>query len=207
MPNGLLIGNGFLVLNITQLRLSIFPCGFYAHMGMVPLKFIRRFTMKSLVIVALLSLVSFSAIAGDYSGSGYESSETRRMQSQQIGTIDDIREVVVHDNNSVAQYGSIGIGGALGGLLGQVVGGNSANGKTAASLVLAAAGAVAGNKINTALSADKALEIVVVTDDGRAVVITQTMDKNVQSLSVGDRVRIVQGANSRVVKLRNTRTM
>ncbi len=163
--------------------------------------------MKSLVIVALLSIVSFSALAGDYSGSGYESNETRRIQTQQTGTVEEIREVVVHDNNSVAQYGAIGVGGALGGILGQVIGGNSANGRTAASLVLAATGAVAGNKLNNALSADKALEIVVITDDNRAVVITQTVDQNAQSLSVGDRVRIVQGANSRVVKLRNTRTM
>lgn len=163
--------------------------------------------MKSSIFAALLLIVSFNAMAGDYSSSGYESNETRRIQSQQTGTIEEIREVVVHDNNSVAQYGAIGVGGALGGILGQAIGGNSANGRTAASLILAATGAVAGNKLNNALSSDKALEIVVVTDDNRALVITQTMDQNAQSLSVGDRVRIVQGANSRVVKMRNTRTM
>lgn len=159
--------------------------------------------MKKIILITVAFVTAFSAMAanaGNLSGSSYEGNEARRMQYLQTGTVEDIREVTVTDRSNMGQYGSMGIGGALGGLLGQKIG--NGNGRIAATVVMAAVGAAAGNKVNEYVSTDKALEIIVSLDDGRAVAITQTLDNDASSLQVGDRVRIIQGANVRVVRMR-----
>ncbi len=162
--------------------------------------------MKSFVIALSVALFSTLAAAADYSGSGYEGAEMRRMQTQSLGTIEDIREVTMQDRSSIAKYGSQGVGGLIGGVLGRELAGNNSAAKTIAVSLGAVVGAVAGETVSEAVSTSKALEFVVVTDDGRAVVITQAIDDQAKAIGIGDRVRLVQGASTRVVKLR-TRVM
>src|SRR5688572_579489 len=102
-------------------------------------------------------------------------------QSYQLGTVDRIEVVSRSASSNVA--GTV-IGGIIGGLIGAQIGGGS--GRTAATIVGAAGGAVAGNVIEGRRRADnETFRVSVRLDNGAMQTITQ---ENINDLRTGDRV-------------------
>lgn len=156
-----------------------------------------KFTKTLLLTLSLL--IAQTSFADDYSGGIYTGNQSQSMQNIIEGKIEDMREVTVDATSTMGQTAGIGVGGALGGLLGNSVV-KDGNGRTAATILLGAVGAIAGNYTAQTLSKERAFEYVVRLNDGRAVAITQSFDdRNI--INTGDRVRIIQGGRTRVVKM------
>ena len=107
-----------------------------------------------------------------------------------IEEIDTIRE-----NDGIGGTG-IGAGAVIGGVVGGVIGNQigSGKGKTAATVVGAAGGAVAGHQIQKRTSGDRgsdAYRVRVRLDRGGYVTVTQN---NIADLRVGDQVRVENNA-------------
>jgi len=114
-----------------------------------------------------------------------------QVQSYQIGTVERIEVINRSASNNVA--GTI-IGGIVGGLIGAQIGGGS--GRTAATIVGAAGGAVAGNAIEGRRRADhETFRVSVRLDNGTMRTVTQ---ENIDDLRTGDRVRLDGNLISRV---------
>ena len=100
--------------------------------------------------------------------------------SSRVGTVESIRSQTVQNNN--ATFGALG-GALIGGILGNQVGQGS--GRTAATVVGAAGGAYAGNRM---ASGSTLVWIVGIRyDDGSLATIQQTSSPAVR---IGDRVRV-----------------
>lgn len=100
--------------------------------------------------------------------------------SSRIGTVESIRSQSVDNSNAV--IGTIG-GALVGGLLGNQVGGG--RGRTAATVVGAAGGAYAGNRMTSGSSLVWIIGIRY--DDGSLATVQQSASPN---LRIGDRVRV-----------------
>lgn len=155
-------------------------------------------------IAALLGAVAFFAAhahAGDFSGSSYDSFEARRVQTAVIATVEDVREVRLATQTDTSKYAAGALGGVAGAAIGQQLGGG--NGRLILTALLTAAGAQGGAEADRAMRTARALEITVSLDNGQTYVITQEIDVDAASLQPGDRVRIITGANTRVVRMHN----
>jgi outer membrane lipoprotein SlyB len=110
-------------------------------------------------------------------------------QTSRIGTVESVVQHTVQNSN--AAIGTIA-GALLGGVLGNQIGGG--RGQTAATVVGAAGGAFAGNRVaknNTSV----VWRIDVRYDDGSVATIQQTV---APALRVGDRVRVSSSSLERV---------
>lgn len=136
-----------------------------------------------------------------YSGSDYGTSEARSVHRVLTGMIADLRIVTISSRSGAGQYVGAGIGGALGAIAGRKVGRGS--GRDAASVVAGTIGALAGQQIGNhlATSERRALEVVVTLDSGELVAVTQEIDADAAALVPGMRVGLIQGQNTRVVRL------
>ena len=100
--------------------------------------------------------------------------------SSRIGTVESIRSQTVDNSNAV--IGTIG-GALVGGVLGNQIG--SGRGRTAATVVGAAGGAYAGNRMTSGSSLVWIIGIRY--DDGSLATVQQSASPN---LRIGDRVRV-----------------
>ncbi len=133
-------------------------------------------------VLLVCNFVASQANAGGLSGSVYGGSESMRANSVDVAVVTDVA-----------------IGSLLGGLVGNTIGDGAT--RTAATAVLAAAGGAAGHMTGQYISRQDAVEFILRKQDGRVIAITQPLDNQSQYIGVGDRVRLIQGANLRVVKL------
>jgi len=156
--------------------------------------------MKTL-FVTLIALLSINAYAIDTRGTAYEADETRRVQSVLVGIVEDVREVDIDERSGFSEAAGTGIGAAIGGIVGQGVG--NGNGKTVATILLGVLGGIGGNAIEAKMNSAHGLEFIVTLTNGNTIAVTQAMDNDGRSIIPGDRVRIVEGKNTRVVKLRH----
>lgn len=158
---------------------------------------------KHLLLTTILALTtvvtSISVNAQDYSGYKYNGNTAQTMQNVTIGHVIAMREVTVDATTQVGQFTGAGLGGALGGILGSTLGKNGAT-RSAATVVLAAAGAIGGNYAAQAIAREQAYEYIIKLEDGRTVAITQSYESN-NNILVGDDVRILNSGKVRVVKL------
>ncbi len=162
--------------------------------------------MKSIIMVlCAILLVSVNSHAADTRGVHYDSNEVLRVQSVLIGTVEDMRMVEIDERSTWSQTAGVGIGATLGGLAGGQFG--KGKGKTAMTVVMAAMGGGIGNEVEQIMNTVKGIEFIVMLNDGRTVAVTQAFDSDSSSIQPGDRVRIVEGRNTRVVKLRNNTSL
>ena len=152
-----------------------------------------------IVLLSVCLLASLAVHAQDYSGHEYDGRNAQSIQAVVEGSVQDMREVTVQGGSEITQYGGAGVGGILGGILGSTIGKGGA-GTNAATVVLAAAGALGGNYASQAVTREKAFEYIIKLDDGRVVAITQSFDAT-NNIATGDRVRIIQGNKIRIVKI------
>jgi outer membrane lipoprotein SlyB len=137
--------------------------------------------MKSFMVIVLLTGLLFSGCATrgvnevDPSAVNYE-------LTYQVGTIEDIKPIVIKDNGTGTFIGAVS-GIVLGSLVGK------GKGNTLATLAGGLGGAYAGNQLGKA----NALELSVLLDDGRRVVVIAKGT----NFYKGQRIRIVK-RNGRV---------
>jgi len=163
--------------------------------------------MKSIIMMLVCCLVTISGIthAADTRGMSYQANEAMRVQSVLIGTVEDMRMVEIDERSTWSQAAGTGIGATLGGFAGDQFG--KGKGKTAMTVVMAALGGGIGNEVEQIMNTVKGIEFIVMLNDGRTVAVTQAFDSDSSSIQPGDRVRIVEGKNTRVVKLRNNTSL
>ena len=154
-------------------------------------------TMKTILVAPIALAVGLMGCATPSQQPYYDSSPRATQnypaqnQSYQLGTVDRIEVVSRSASSNVA--GTV-IGGIIGGLIGAQIGGGS--GRTAATIVGAAGGAVAGNVIEGRRRANhETFRVTVRLDNG----VTQTvMHDNINDLRTGDRVRLDGNLISRI---------
>ncbi len=127
-------------------------------------------------IFALCAALAASLLAGCETQPAFQVSQP----SSRIGTVESIRSQTVQNNN--ATLGALG-GALVGGILGNQVGQGS--GRTAATVVGAAGGAYAGNRM--ASGSSLVWVIGIRYDDGSLATIQQASSPAVR---IGDRVRV-----------------
>lgn len=158
--------------------------------------------MKKLIVTSVLVALfttTVPAFAGSAVGSNdYGVNEARQSAKVEQGVIVDMRAVQLHEAPRQTQpmggYGNAGT--ALGGLLGGVVGNSVGGGNFALSGIAAAAGAVLGNTVYNGVSAEEqqqdGSEFIVQLDSGSMIAVTQG-NQGVDFM-VGDRVNVVSSS-------------
>ena len=161
--------------------------------------------LKSFLKLFVIASVVLSANANaDYysSGSVYGSNETMRASNVDVAQVVEMRRVQIVNQNQgmVGQYALPAFGGVLGGVIGNAIGNNNTT-RTIATVVLTAAGGMAGNAANEYMQKQAGIEYILRRDNGQHFAVTQPEDAQSSRIGVGDTVRLVQGANLRVVKI------
>lgn len=157
--------------------------------------------LKTAVVTAVavfLAVVSFSSMATDMAGSTYSTTEIQRYQYLKTGVVEGTRTVSIEMEANYAVRASGAAAGAA--LLG--VAAQKAN-NPLAQFVLASLGGVAGERVAAKVGREMrpAQEIVVRLDQGGYVVVVQEVDGQ-WPIYQGDRVRLVEGQQVRVVPIR-----
>ena len=149
---------------------------------------------KVTVALALMMSVGLTGCANTdvFSGDVYSADQAKEARSISYGTIVSVRPVKIQaDNNGV--IGSVGGGGALGGIAGSAIGGGT--GQAIAGVIGAIGGAIAGSKIEEKMSQVNGAELVIRKDNREEIVVVQKADP---SFKAGRRVRIVGGSSLNV---------
>lgn len=150
-------------------------------------------TTAALTLVASLAVPV--AACSTHSADAYSRDEMGRAISVTNGMVVAVREVKVEGTES-------GVGAASGAAIGGV-GGYQLGGDKSVNIIGAIGGAVIGGLIGLAaergLTSDTAEEVVVRQDDGTTRAYIQKMD-DPNALKAGDRVLIMRGDKTRVVK-------
>lgn len=128
-------------------------------------------------------------------GGNYTRGQVRGEQSVRVGTVENVRDVVIDARDTGT--GTLA-GAAIGGVAGSTVGGGSR-----ANAVGAIAGAVVGGIIGNAVEKNnndrRGVEVTVRLEGGKLIAITQEKD---EEFRVGDRVRILSGqGTTRVTRI------
>ena len=133
----------------------------------------------------LLAAAIFALAAG-CSSTGprdYASSEARVIQTMAHGTVESVRPVRLSEDKPIE---GIFAGAAIGGLIGDSIGG----GGIGAALLGTVAGGFAGNAIQRKVSDQDAQEIVIRLDNGSSIAVVQP---GMQDFEPGQRVRVLTG--------------
>ena len=140
-----------------------------------------------LVATAAVTLVT-GCNSPNYSGSSYSREHAREAHTIYLATVVSIENVTIDGTEGVLG----GIGGAVvGAVVGNTIGGGS--GKTVAQGVGLVGGALAGSKIEGALTKKNAIEITVKYENGTAEAIVQEPGKDF--FQVGQAVRVLLNAD------------
>ena len=128
-------------------------------------------------------------------GGNYTRGQVRGEQSVRVGTVENVRDVVIDARDTGT--GTLA-GAAIGGVAGSTIGGGSR-----ANAVGAIAGAVVGGIIGNAVEKNnndrRGVEVTIRLEGGKLIAITQERD---EEFRVGDRVRILSGqGTTRVTRI------
>ena len=138
-------------------------------------------------IVALLSGCATAPMPGlpTASAYGYQQAQTQQVQQVQLGTVLAVLPVRIQPQSSgLAPLAGL----AAGGVLGNQIGGG--NGRTAATLIGAVAGAIAGSRAEAAVTQSGGVQVTVRLQSGQVIAVTQAADV---PLAVGEQVQVVGG--------------
>lgn len=140
---------------------------------------------------AAAALLLAPGCADDLSGSNYSSSTARSAYTEVEGEILSVAVVTIEGKEGL-------LGGLAGGIIGAAVGSTigGGHGRDVAAAVGGVAGAAAGAGTEKAVTKQNGLELRVKLDDGRVVNVTQTRGND--DFAVGQRVRVLFGADTRV---------
>ena len=156
------------------------------------------------IVAGLLAFATFNAHAYDMdlSGRNYDAPEARRYQRVRVGVIEDIRITeTTRESRNGGNMGAV-VGGIAGALISQFAG--QGKGRMIAATAGGALGAMGGNVIGNYVARERKVtaEIIVTLNNGDTVAIVQEVDQDTAQLRPNDRVRLIEGQNVRVVKMR-----
>ena len=155
--------------------------------------------MKIKPFAVLGAVVTIATLVGcaqpGLGGGNYTRGQVRGEQSVRVGTVENVRDVVIDARDTGT--GTLA-GAAIGGVAGSTVGGGSR-----ANAVGAIAGAVVGGIIGNAVEKNnndrRGVEVTIRLEGGKLIAITQEKD---EEFRVGDRVRILSGqGTTRVTRI------
>lgn len=155
--------------------------------------------ITKIILLSTLLIASNVVMANDYASSTYNGNSAQTMQDVTMGKVVAMRDVTIDGTSEIGQFAGSGLGAAIGGILGNALGNNNTT-KALGTIVIGAAGGVAGNYATKAINRERAYEYIIRLDNGRDVAVTQSLE-NINNLYVGDRVRILQSGKVRVVKM------
>ena len=151
------------------------------------------------LLVAAILLACFNAQAGDLSGSGYSQQGVRQQGTATKGEIIDVRKVNIDPSNTASNVGKTA-GAVIGGAAGAGMAGDNTFAKIAAGTLGGLLGGVVGDTVTEKTANQGGVEVIVVTDKGEALVITQSASDGA-NFAIGDNVWVVKSGNSiRVTK-------
>ena len=161
----------------------------------------RRGWVQGAAIVGLVALVIGVGGCASLSGETYSRDEARRVQTVEMGTIVDLRPVVIEGSRSGA--GAVA-GGVIGGIGGSAVG--EGTGQDLAIAAGAILGGLLGNQIEEGATRAQGLEITVEKDTGRTVAVVQEVSQEeMTQFQQGMRVRLLRSrGNVRVTPITTT---
>ena len=116
---------------------------------------------------------------------GYQQQQAQKVQQVQMGTV--LSLVPVRIQPAASGLGQIG-GLAAGGFLGHQIG--NGNGRTAATVIGALAGAIVGNRAEASMTQSSGEQVTVRLKSGQVIAVTQAADV---PLAVGEQVQVVGG--------------
>lgn len=144
---------------------------------------------RRLVVPALLlcGVALLSGCANKSASSGvYSYGQAQREQVVRVGTITNIRSIVIQSDQSSGA--GVLAGGAVGGIAGSAIGGG--RGSAIAAVLGAVAGGVLGNQIEKQVDKTDGYEVTVRLDNGETRVVAQAADV---PLRIGQRVQMISG--------------
>ena len=142
----------------------------------------RKTYMAAIAAVCALAAggCAYHAGSGDYRGY-----QVMGEQSVRFGVVDSVRDVRITPRET--GVGTAG-GAVLGGIAGSNVGGGS--GQVAGAICGAILGGIIGSNVERSATERPGLELTVVLDSGRHIVVVQEADEQFRA---GDRVRVLSG--------------
>jgi outer membrane lipoprotein SlyB len=148
--------------------------------------------MKTISTIVLLLPLLFGSCAQDsLTGDTVSRGEAGRSQNVRTGTITSIRNVNIQGES----LGGTLVGAGVGGLLGNQIG--SGSGRTAATVGGALAGGAVGSHAGQSVTSRRGIEIEVRLDDTRQRISVVQEVSTRENFSVGDRIRVIEGAGGR----------
>lgn len=148
--------------------------------------------MKNMLLLFLLVTTGLAGCASNLSGESYSRSEARTVQTVEYGIIEQLRPVQIEGTKTPIGAGA---GAVVGGVAGSGVGGGK--GSQIMTVIGAVAGGLAGAAIEEGVTRSQGVEITVRMDNGQIIAVVQALSPN-ERFSVGDRVRVIYGKNTRV---------
>jgi len=144
---------------------------------------------RALATAAMIAAVAvLSACSNPRASSGvYNYGQAQREQIVRLGTVIGVRDITIEDDKT-SGAGVVG-GAAMGGVLGNAVGGGS--GRAIATVGGALIGALTGNAVEGMVSRRSGYEVTVQLDNGEIRAIAQEADVRIV---VGQRVQVISGA-------------
>ena len=152
--------------------------------------------MQKLIFTTLIVIaVAITGCAQSTSGRSYTEKNSRRSYEVLMGTLIDVRDVVIErDERGVGTV----TGAALGGIAASNVG--KGRGKLAATIIGAVAGGIIGKKVEGEVTKEQGVELLIDLDNGKTIAVIQGKDPQDQ-FRVGDRVRVLsRGGETRVTR-------
>jgi len=132
--------------------------------------------MKKIIYISLTAVMLLSGCATN-NGPEYDGSSYRQIKTYEIGTVQNVRAVVVSDDGAGTFLGAI-VGTVLGSMAGK------GRGNTLATLAGGLGGAYAGNQIGKANASELSVEL----DNGKNIVVVVKGN----GYRTGDRVKIIK---------------
>lgn len=147
---------------------------------------VNQHIFSLLVVLACLAL----AACASQTGGSFTSSQARTAQTVVTGEIIQLDAAFI-DNNA-SGLGALG-GAVVGGVAGSTLGGG--RGRVLTTLGGAIIGGLAGTGIERSLNSRDAVDITVRLDNGQVLSIVQELGAEERAFAVGDRVRVLRGAD------------
>ncbi|THB75288.1 MAG: glycine zipper 2TM domain-containing protein [Gammaproteobacteria bacterium] len=150
---------------------------------------------RILVTTLILIAVTIAGCGQTTSGRSYSDKQARRSYEVLMGTLVDVRDVVIErDERGVGTVSGAAIGGVAGSHAGK------GRGKVITTIIGALAGGIIGNKVEGEAMKEQGVELIIDLDNGKTIAVVQGKDPK-DNFRVGDRVRVLsRGGETRVTR-------
>lgn len=151
----------------------------------------QKMTLQAVSAIAALLILTGCAQM-NRSGVYAQQNQVQRTDNVEFGTVIAATDITIQGKSD---YLGTGTGAVVGGVVGSQIGGGSGN--KIATVVGGVVGGVAGGHVQQMAGNRSGQELTVQLDSGRAISVTQQTG---QYFTAGERVRVVTGAVTRVIK-------